>query len=207
MIMQLVRVASAALGALLCAVSAPAFAGGCRAECYERGDRTVTHVPAIVQARPTRVQVAPSRVYREHVPAVYGAVVRRELVHSGYTTYAYQPPIIERRYEHVVTQPASVRWKRTVHCHGRERVCQVAVPARVRQVSHDVVVVPARHRSVSTPALYRDVAVPVMLSPARTRTVVVPGAHRVDYRPVVLKAAEVHVSDPGWRPIRHRHQW
>lgn len=188
---------------------ATAFERGCHeryVECYAHGPREVVLVPAIVQARPYRVEVAPQRVYREHVPAVYGAVVRHELVHSGYTTYAYQPPVVERRYETLVTQPSSFRWERTVGRHGEERLCKVAVPARVRHVARDVVVVPARHRSVSTPAVYRDVAVPVELSPAHTRHVIAPAVHDVVYRPVVLRPAEVHVVDPVWLPV-HRHDW
>ncbi len=189
---------------------ATAFERGCHeraAECYERGPREVVHVPAIVQQRPYRVELGPQRVYRERVPAIYGSVVRRELVQSGYTTYAYQPAVVERRYEQVVTRPGEVRWERSVGRHGEERMCKVVVPARVRQVARDVVVVPARHRAVSTPSVYREVTVPVIVAPAHTRHVVEPARTAVVYRPVVLRSAEVHVSEPVWRPVRRGYDW
>lgn len=221
--------AAVAAGAGLAAftVAAQAFDHGCgdrAVECYEKvrrpdvyaiaersvviapGRREVVHVPAVIQPRPYRVEVAPQRVHVERVPAVYSTLVRRQLVEPARVAYVHQPAIVQRVHERVVTHPGVVRWERSIGRHGEERLCKVHVPPVTATVARDVVVAPARRLAVSTPAVYRDVAVPVQVSPARTRHVVEPAVYAVAHRPVVLKpASTVIVEHPPVIGVeRHR---
>jgi hypothetical protein len=155
----------------------------------------VVHVPAVVQERPYRVEVAPQRVHAITEPAVYSTVTRRELVTPARTSYVHQAAVTQRVHETVVVQAATVRWERQVGHHGEERLCKVHVPAVTRTVARDVVVSPAQRIPVTTPAVYREVAVPVLVSPARTRHVVEPAVYAVQHRPVVLQPASTRVVE------------
>lgn len=202
----------------LLAFASPASAGheGCAAravECYHKvptpavyanverpvvvapARTEVVYNPAVVQQRPYRVQLAPQRIYREHVPAAYATVMRRHLVAPARVGYVTHPAVVRRVHETVAVSPGSVRWQRTVDAHGRERLCKVASAPQTRSVVRDVVVAPARRIPVMTPAIYRESPIPVLVRPAHTRHVVEPAVHAVVHTPVVLKPAAIRIID------------
>ncbi len=161
----------------------------------ERARREQVFVPAVVEPRPYRVEVAPARVYAGHVPAVYATVLKSRLVEPARTTYVTEPAVVERRQVHVMTHAGGVRWERSVGHDGRERLCKVEVAPQYRSVARDVVVAPTRRVAVHTPAVYRAVPVSVEMSPAHTRLLRQLPAYVVETRPTVLRPAEVHIVD------------
>jgi hypothetical protein len=157
--------------------------------------REEVYVPAVVEPRPYRVEVAPARVYTERVPAVYATVLKSRLVEPARTAYVTEPAIVERRDVQVMTHAGGVRWQRTIGRDGRERMCKVEVAPRYRTVERTVVVAPARRVAVHAPAIYRDVPVRVEMSPAHNRVLRQLPAYVVERRPVVLKPAAIHIVD------------
>jgi len=204
------------LSLVTCPQAASAFDRGCAEHtlaCYEKvrrpdvyatverpvvvapARREVQHVPAVIQERPYRVEVAPQRVREIREPAIYDTVRRHQLVQPARVSYVEQPAVIERVYETVVTHPGGVAWQRSVGRDGVERMCAVRVAPRTATVARDVVVAPARRVAVSTPAVYREVETPVLVRPAHVRHEVEPAQYAVAHRRVVLRPASTVIVD------------
>jgi hypothetical protein len=145
--------------------------------------------------RTERVEVAPARAYQQHIPAVYGSVMRRELVSPGSVSYVETPAVTRTVHETVVVRPGGARWEFTRGPDGRERKCLVPVAPVTRTIARQEVVVPAGRRAVVQPAVYRDVARPVVLREASTRTVLIPAEQRLVDRTVVLRPPQTHIVE------------
>ena len=110
-------------------ISGPASACHPGQECYEKvrtpdvyqtverpvvvhpGYREVVRLPAVTAVRTERVEVSPARVLTHNVPAVYGTIMRREMVAPASVSYVATAPIVRRMFDegHAVALHASTR--------------------------------------------------------------------------------------------------
>ena len=169
------------------------------------------------------VKEASSRL--EIIPARYEMVEERVLVREASSELVVEPAVYETQSEQMLVRPAYTTWKKGTGPIQRidqatgEIMCLVEVPAEYRTVTKQVVVTPAKTRTVEVPAEYRTVSKRVMVEPPKTQTIDIPAEYKtVRVKKVVAPASERRITIPeetavvteqklvsegemAWRPI------
>ena len=205
-------------------ISGPASACHPGQECYEKvrtpdvyqnverpvvvhpGYREVVQVPAVTAVHTERVEVSPARVLTHNVPAVYGSIMRREMVAPASVSYVATAPIVRTVQEAVVVSPGGYRWEHSRGLSGQERKCKVPFAAVTRTVTRQVVVAPGGRVPVVHPAVYRDVARPVVLREASIRHTFVPAEQAFVNRTIVMRPASSEMIEHAPVMGAERHQ-